>query len=189
MDLDVAANELYVADGYGNKRVAVLDATTGAVKRYWGAYGVKTIDDKDAPNYDPKSKNFSSPVHCVALAKSGLVYVCDRSNNRVQVFQKDGAFVREFAFEPATRGSGSTWDITFSPRDPAQTYAIMADGTNNQIVVWRVADGQVVSRFGRAGHNAGQFNWVHHVEIDSAGDLYTGEVDVGKRMQKWTAAQ
>lgn len=189
MELDVQANELYVADGYGNKRVAVIDATTGVVKRYWGAYGQKPVDDANAPKFDPKSKNFSSPVHCVALAKSGLVYVCDRSNNRVQVFKKDGTFVKEFAFEPATRGSGSTWDLTFSPRDREQKFVIMADGTNNQVVVWRAEDGQVVKRFGRAGHNAGQFSWLHHLEIDSSGDLYTGEVDVGKRMQKWKLAR
>jgi DNA-binding beta-propeller fold protein YncE len=186
MDYDPATNEIYVADGYGNKRVAVVDADTGKIKRIWGAYGQNPIDDKSLPADNPKSANFGNPVHCITLAKNGMVYVCDRTNDRVQVFTKDGKFVKEYAFEPETLGPGSTWGITFSSQDPDQKYAIMTDGTNNQIVVWRVADGQIVGRFGRAGHNAGQFSWVHYAKTDSKGNLYSGEVDVGKRMQKWT---
>ena len=132
-----------------------------------------------------KSANFGNPVHCVTLAKDGMVYVCDRTNNRIQIFTKQGKFVKEYAFEPETASAGSTWGITFSTQDPEQKYAIMTDGTNNQIVIWRVADGQVVGRFGRGGHNAGQFSWVHYAKTDSEGNLYSGEVDVGKRMQKW----
>ncbi len=90
-----------------------------------------------------------------------MVYVCDRTNNRVQIFTKAGKFAREYGFEPETTSAGSTWGITFSTQDPDQKHAIMTDGTNNQIVIWRVADGQVVGRFGRGGHNAGQFSWVH----------------------------
>ena len=189
MDYDEAANEIYVSDGYGNKRVAVVDADTGEIKRYWGAYGQNPVDDTNLPVDNPTSKNFASPVHCVTLAKDGLVYVCDRANDRVQIFHKDGTFVKEFAFETETLGPGSTWGLAFSPLDPDQKYAIMTDGTNNQIVIWRVADGKIVGRFGRAGHNAGQFNWVHYAKTDSAGNLYSGEVDVGKRMQKWVPAQ
>jgi len=186
MDYDAAANEIYVADGYGNKRVAVLDADTGKVKRYWGAYGQNPVDDTTLPATNPKSKNFGSPVHCVTLAKNGDVYVCDRTNNRVQVFNHEGKFQREFAFEPETLGPGSTWGIAFSSLDPDQKYAIMTDGTNNQIVIWKVSDGTVVGRFGHAGHQAGQFSWVHYAKTDSKGNLYSGEVDVGKRVQKWT---
>ena len=188
MDYDPATNEIFVADGYGNKRVAVVDADSGKIKRYWGAYGQNPVDDTTLAVDNPKSKNFGSPVHCVTIAKNGDVYVCDRTNDRVQVFSKDGKFLREFAFEPETLGPGSTWGIAFSSLDPDQKYAIMTDGTNNQIVIWRVADGQVVGRFGRAGHNAGQFSWVHYAKTDSKGNLYSGEVDVGKRMQKWTPA-
>ncbi len=189
MDYDPATNEIYVADGYGNKRLAVIDADTGKVKRFWGAYGQNPVDDTDMPSYNPKSKNFASPVHCAMIAKNGEVYVCDRQNDRVQIFTKEGKFLREYTFEPETRGPGSTWGITFSSQDPEQKYAIMTDGTNNQIVVWRVSDGQVVGRFGRAGHQVGQFSWVHYAKTDSKGNLYTGEVDVGKRMQKWTPVQ
>jgi len=184
MDFDDAANEIYVADGYGNKRIAVVDADTGKIKRIWGAYG-NPPSDMNLPTFNPKSANFGNPVHCVTLAKDGMVYVCDRTNDRVQVFTKQGKFVKEYAFAPETQGPGSTWGITFSTQDPDQKYAIMTDGTNNQIVVWRVADGQIVGRFGRGGHNAGQFSWVHYAKTDSDGNLYSGEVDVGKRMQKW----
>ena len=184
LDYDPQANEIYVADGYGNHRVAVFDAETGEIKRIWGAYG-NPPSDMNLPTFNPKSANFGNPVHCVTLAKDGMVYVCDRTNDRVQVFTKQGKFVKEYAFAPETQGPGSTWGITFSTQDPDQKYAIMTDGTNNQIVVWRVADGQIVGRFGRGGHNAGQFSWVHYAKTDSDGNLYSGEVDVGKRMQKW----
>ena len=96
------ANEIYAADGYGNHRVAVFDADTGAIKRIWGAYG-KPPTDENLPAYNPDSPQFANPVHCIALAKDGLVYVCDRTNNRVQVFHKDGSFVRQFVFDPKTQ--------------------------------------------------------------------------------------
>ncbi len=185
MDYDEEANEIYVADGYGNKRVAVVNADTGEIVRHWGAYGQNPVDDTTLPSYTPDSANFASPVHCVVLANDDMVYVCDRPNNRVQVFQKDGTFVKQFVFEPDTRGPGSAWGLTFSSLDPNQEYLIMTDGTNNQIVIWRVADGEVVNRFGHGGHQAGQFSWVHYAKTDSLGNLYSGEVDVGKRMQRW----
>ena len=87
LELDAKANEIYAADGYGNHRVAVLDADTGEIKRIWGAYGKPPTDD-DLPAYNPDSPQFANPVHCIALAKDGLVFVCDRTNNRVQVFHK-----------------------------------------------------------------------------------------------------
>jgi hypothetical protein len=186
MDYDEEANEIYIADGYGNKRVAVVNADTGEIVRYWGAYGQNPVDDTSLPPHNPTSPNFASPVHCILVADSGLVYVCDRQNNRVQVFQKDGTFVEEFAFETDTRGSGSAWGLAFSALDENQEYAIMTDGVNAQIVIWRVSDGEVVNRFGRAGHNVGEFVYVHYAKTDSLGNLYSGEVDVGKRMQRWT---
>src|SRR6185437_7998282 len=117
--LDAAANEIYAADGYGNHRVAVLDADTGAIKRIWGAYG-KPPTDQDLPKYNPDSPQFGNPVHCIGLAHDGLVYVCDRTNNRIQVFHKDGSYVRQFVFDAKTQGSGSTWGMAFSPLDKTQ---------------------------------------------------------------------
>ena len=186
MEVDAAANELYVADGYGNRRVIVFDATTGAYKRHWGAYGSRPDDAKTT--YDPAappSKQFGSPVHCVRLAKDGRVYVCDRENNRIQVFRKSGEFVREFFLAKQTRLIGSVWDMVLSP-DPAQTYMYVADGANNQVHVLLRETGAEVSTFGRNGRMAGQFHWVHNIAIDSKGNIYTAEVDTGKRLQRFT---
>ena len=185
---DVVANEVYAADGYGNHRVAVLDADTGAIKRIWGAYG-KPPTDQNLPKYNPDSPQFANPVHCIGLAHDGLVYVCDRSNNRIQVFHKDGTFVRQFVFDPKTQGSGSTWGMAFSPLDKEQSYFMLLDGTNNVMEAVRRADGAVVGTFGGPGRNAGQFHWVHAGAFDSLGNFYTGEVDTGKRLQKWVLVQ
>ena len=118
--VDPKANEVYVADGYGNKRVAVIDADTGKFKRYWGAYGNKP-DDTNLGPYDPKAppaQQFRSPVHCAELSHDGLLYVCDRPNDRIQVFKPDGTFVKEVFIAKNTLGDGSVWDIAFS-KDPA----------------------------------------------------------------------
>ena len=107
--VDPKANEAYIADGYGNRRVAVIDADTGKFKRYWGAYGHKP-DDTDLGKYDPEAPpapQFRTPVHCAELASDGLVYVCDRPNDRIQVFQKDGTFVKEAFIAKKTLGDGS----------------------------------------------------------------------------------
>ena len=184
--IDKAANEVYIADGYGNRRVIVFDATTGAYKRHWGAYGNPPNDDKQPP-YDPKvpvSQQFGNPVHCVKVANDGLVYVCDRTNNRIQVFKKDGTFVKEWFYEKNTLANGAVWDVVIWP-DPKQSYLLSADGANNEIRVLKRDDGTVVGTFGRSGRNAGQFHWVHAVAIDSKGNVYTGEVDTGKRIQKF----
>jgi hypothetical protein len=188
LQLDAKANEIYAADGYGNHRVAVLDADTGAIKRIWGAYGKPPTDD-NLPNYNSDSPQFANPVHCIALAKDGLVYVCDRSNNRVQVFHKDGTFVRQYVFDPNTRGPGSVWGLAFSPLDRKQNYFVIIDGTNNMLETVRVRDGTVVGTFGRPGRETGEFHWVHAAAFDSRGNLYTGEVDTGKRLQKWVPAE
>jgi len=120
--VDPASNEVYVADGLGNHRVVVFDAETGAYKRHWGAYGEKP-DDANAGAYDPNAapaKQFRA-VSCAAAAKDGSVYVCDRQNDRIQVFQKDGKFVREAFVSKTTLGDGSVWDIAFSS-DPQQRF-------------------------------------------------------------------
>ena len=184
--IDKAANEIYVADGYGNHRVIVFDATTGAYKRHWGAYGNTPNDDKQAA-YDPKApppQQFANPVHCVKLAKDGLVYVCDRINNRIQVFKKDGSFVKEWFYEKNTLGNGAVWDIAIWP-DAAQSYLLSADGENNEIRVLKRDDGSVVGTLGRSGRQAGQFHWIHAMTVDAKGNIYTAEVDTGKRAQKF----
>jgi DNA-binding beta-propeller fold protein YncE len=183
MDLDEAANELYVADGYGNRRVIVFDASTGKYKRHWGAYG-KRPDDAKTPDYNPESPQFGMPVHCVRLTKDNLVYVCDRMNNRIQVFKKSGEFIRQFVYEPTTQGSGSVWDLVPS-EDPSQRYLLVADGTNNEVRITLRETGEVVGTFGRPGRQAGDFHWVHNIAIDSQGSVYTSEVDTGKRAQRF----
>ena len=187
MEFDAATNELYVADGYGNRRVIVFDASSGAYKRHWGAYG-KRPDDAKLPDFNPESPQFANPVHCVRLAKDGLVYVCDRMNNRVQVFRKNGDYVRQFVFDPATRGSGSAWDLVLS-EDAAQRYMLIADGTNNEVRIVLRESGEVLGSFGRPGRQAGDFHWVHNIAIDSHGSVYTSEVDTGKRAQRFRRVQ
>lgn len=190
VEVDAAANEVYVADGYHNRRVIVFDATTGAYKRHWGAYGrAPTTTERpetrrNAPPNDAQLQHFGTPVHCVKLARDGLVYVCDRLNNRVQVFRKDGSFVQEFRVAPQTLSNGSVWDIVLS-RDAQQRWLHLADGRNNQVLTLDRATGQIVDTVGRPGRYAGEFHWVHDLAIDSRGNLYAGEVDTGKRVQKF----
>jgi hypothetical protein len=186
---DAAANEVYVADGYGNHRIIVFDSDTGAYKRHWGAYGKRPVDEpsQEALSYDPArppSQSFNNPVHCVKIADDDLVYVCDRSNDRIQVFRKDGSFVREWVQMKDTRGSGSIWDLYVWP-DKEQSHLVVVDGENNEARVMRRSDGEVVTTFGRNGRNAGQFHWVHNIAIDSKGNVFTSEVDTGKRVQKF----
>jgi DNA-binding beta-propeller fold protein YncE len=184
--VDESTDELYIADGYKNKRVIVFDAKTGQYRRHWGAYGA-TPDDADLGAYDPnapRAKQFRNPVHCVRIARDGLVYVCDRVNDRIQVFHKDGSFVKEFVLEPATRWVGSVWDIVLS-EDAEQKYLFVTDGTNNEIHIVLRESGEELASFGHQGRGAGQFHWVHTMAIDSKGNLYTGDVDTGKRVQKF----
>ncbi len=203
IDVDDAAREVYIADGYLNDRVVVYDADTGAFKRGWGAYGMPLSQISNAqegaaaaegapaigpiPPYragDPPDPQFRSPVHGVRLSTDGLVYVCDRQNDRIQVFTTQGRFVKEFFLRPATLGNGSTWTLTFS-HDAEQRYLLVADGEDNAVFVLRRSDGAVVSHFGHSGRNAGQFHWVHQIAMDAEGNVYTGEVDTGKRIQKF----
>jgi hypothetical protein len=183
--IDKEANELFVADGYGNRRIIVFDATTLAYKRHWGGYG-KPPNDEAQPPYDPNEPpqaQFRNPVHCIKIAADGLVYVCDRSQNRIQVFRKDGTFVKEWFYEKNSRGDGAVFDLAIWP-DPKQTYLLNADGTNNEIRVIRRDDGSVVGTFGHSGRNAGQFALLHVMAVDAKGNVYTGEVE-GKRIQKF----
>jgi DNA-binding beta-propeller fold protein YncE len=186
ISIDDAANEAYVSDGYGNHRVAVLDMDTGKIKRYWGAYGNKP-DDTPLGNYNPEAplaQQFRNPVHCAEPSKDGMVYVCDRPNDRIQVFTKDGKFVKETQVAKNTRGDGSVWDIAFS-KDAAQKYFYLADGANEKIRVFdRLALTELTS-FGDGGRQPGQFYAVHSIATDSKGNVYTTETYRGQRLQKF----
>jgi DNA-binding beta-propeller fold protein YncE len=184
--VDPTANEAYLADGYLNKRVAVIDADTGALKRYWGAYGNKP-DDTDLGPYKPDAppaQQFRNPVHCADLSNDGFVYVCDRVNNRLQVFQKDGKFVKETFIARNTLGAGAAWDLAFS-RDPQQTYLYVADGLNMRVHVLRRDTLEELTTFGDGGRQPGQFFGVHSIATDSQGNIYTTETYEGKRVQKF----
>ncbi|HKX42621.1 MAG TPA: hypothetical protein VJO99_15805 [Burkholderiaceae bacterium] len=190
VEVDVEAREVYVADGYSNRRIIVFDSETGAYKRHWGAYGKPPVDyekpnvRRTVPPTAAQREHFGNPVHCVRLARDGLVYVCDRLNNRVQVFRRDGTYVKEFVVEPQTAGNGSVWDLLLS-RDPAQRWLFLVDGRNNQVLTLLRDTGEPQATLGRPGRYAGEFHWVHDAAIDSRGDLYTGEVDTGKRVQRF----
>ena len=186
LNVDLAAREVYVADGYGNRRVIVFDSETGAYKRHWGAYG-KTPSDAATPPYDPAappSQQFGRPVHCVRPAKDGLVYVCDRTNDRLQIFRKDGTFVSETFFEKETRLNGSVSEVAFS-QDAGQRFLYMVDGVNNELRVVERSSLATLARIGRPGRYAGQFHVVHNVTVDQQGNVYTTEVNTGQRVQKF----
>ncbi|MEJ2203171.1 MAG: hypothetical protein P8170_03595 [Gemmatimonadota bacterium] len=186
ISFDPAANEAYVADGYGNRRVAVIDMDSGALKRYWGAYGNEPSDE-DLGRYDPDdppAQQFRNPVHCAEPSHDGLVYVCDRPNDRIQVFRKDGTFVDEVVIAPRTLGDGSTWDIAFS-RDSAQTFMYVADGKNMKVYIILRESLEVLTSFGDGGRQPGQFFAVHSIATDSQGNIYTTETYEGKRVQKF----
>ncbi len=184
--VDPKTNEAYVADGYGNKRVVVIDGDTGKFKRYWGAYGQKP-DDTNLGPYDPNAppaKQFRTPVHCADLSNDGLVYVCDRPNDRLQVFKADGTFVKEVIVAPKTLGDGSTWDVAFS-KDPQQKYMYVADGKNEKIYVMDRQSLEILTTFGDGGRQPGQFFAVHSIATDSKGNIFTTETYEGRRLQKF----
>ncbi len=184
--VDPKTNELYVADGYGNRRVIVYDADTGKYKRHWGAYGNKP-DDTQLPPYnpsDPPSQQFRTPVHAVALSNDGLLYACDRTNDRIQVFKTDGTFVKEVFVEKNTLGDGSTFDVALS-RDPEQKYLYVCDGSNMKIHILQRDTLEVLTSFGDGGRQPGQFYAPHSIATDSKGNIYTTETYRGQRVQKF----
>jgi DNA-binding beta-propeller fold protein YncE len=184
--LDEPGNEAYVADGYGNHRVAVIDMDSGKIKRYWGAYG-KPPDDTPLGRYNPSApvaQQFRTPVHCAELSKDGLVYVCDRPNDRIQAFTKEGKFVKETFVEKNTLGDGAVWDIAFS-RDAQQKYLYLADGANEKVHIFDRQSMTELTSFGDGGRQPGQFYAVHSIATDSKGNLYTTETYEGKRLQKF----
>ena len=183
---DASANEAYIADGYANKRVAVLDADSGEFKRYWGAYGNKP-DDADLGRYDPDAplaQQFRNPVHCAEPSNQGLVYVCDRANDRIQVFKSNGEFVKERRIAPKTLGDGSVWDIAFS-KDKMQKFMYVADGKNMKVYILDRESLEILTSFGDGGRQPGQFFAVHSIATDSKGNIFTTETYEGKRVQKF----
>lgn len=184
--VDTSSNEVYVADGYLNRRVIVFDSETGEYKRHWGAYGERP-DDSPLPAYTPNSatiRQYRGPVHSVLLGPDNQVYVSDRGSNRLQVFDRDGTFIREAILSPATLGNGSVWDIEASPYDN-QGWLFVVDGRNMTVRIVDRETLEIVGSIGRGGHQAGQFDWVHNIAIDSRGDIYTAEVNDGRRVQKF----
>jgi len=204
-DLDEDAHEIYITDGSRNKRVLVFDMDTGAFKRGWGGHGVplSEIDNDPTPPYDisgppPDQMQFAPALHCVHLSKDGLVYICERGSDRIQVFTKQGKFVTSYFVHPSTQARGpncggpfakvppcgTVFNMTFS-HDPQQKYLLVADGTNNMVWILDRKDGTVMGSFGGNGHYAGNLHWIDTIGMDSKGNVYTGEVEDGKRIQKF----
>ena len=195
---DSAANEVFIADG-GNRRIVVFDADKGTYKRHWFAYGEKAAGAAPGP-YDPNAgpaKSFRD-VTCVEIARDGMVYVCDKSSNRIQVFDKTGKFVKEGFIAKNTLGgivtgsfgaplnaAGAVWDVAFS-NDPQQRFLFVADGQNKKVRVVNRDTLTEVGAFGSGGRYPGQFLAVAAVATDAQGNVYTGELHHGKRVQKFT---
>jgi DNA-binding beta-propeller fold protein YncE len=184
--VDPKTNEIIVADGYGKRRVVVYDADTGKYKRHWGAYGNKPDDANSGPYKPdgPAPQQFRNPVHCAQLSNDGLLYVCDRANDRIQVFKPDGTFVKEMFIEKATLGSGSAWEIAFS-KDPQQKFIYLADGENDRIHILDRQSLEILTTFGEGGRQPGEFYGVHSIATDSKGNIFTTETYRGQRVQKF----
>ena len=194
-------NELFVADGYGNKRIIVFDAGTGAFKRMWGAFGAMPIDDPPAPAGSPEqpmgpdgASQFVPPVHAVKVSTDGLVYVADRGGRRVQIFTIAGKFVNQVFIGRECHapdcGNGQTAaGIAFSP-DPEQRYLYVANRSQAQIMIFNRRTLEFLDSFGSWGSGKGQFGTLHHLSVDSKGNLYTAEVTPlkpeNRRVQKFT---
>jgi DNA-binding beta-propeller fold protein YncE len=183
--VDDATGELYVADT-GNRRVVVFDAGTGAYKRHWGAYGEAPDPAATLADYDPAAEPARQFRHvsCVEIGPDDMVYVCDRTSNRLQVFQKDGTFVKEAVVPSEAPGGGAVWDVAFG-----DGIVVVADGHNHTV---HVLDADTLERevsVGAAGRWPGTFYAVGSVAVDSQGNLYTGEAAEGKRVQKFMRRQ
>src|SRR5262249_3756177 len=176
-------------------RVVVIDADTGAFKRLWGPYGVPIPPDvpRDKlpgvgkPFYDPAappSKLFGDSVHCVEVSRDGLVYVCDRANDRIQVFKRDGTFVKEGFVAKQTRGFGSVMDVAFSP-DPQQRFMYVADGANHHVWILNRDTLETLGSFAHGGRYGGELGTAHVIASDPKGNVYVGETVVRDRIQRF----
>jgi DNA-binding beta-propeller fold protein YncE len=195
--VDAAAQEVFIADS-GNRRVVVFDSESGTYKRHWFAYGEK-MPGAAPPVYAPGEtppRSFRE-ITCIDIARDGLVYVCDRSSNRIQVFRKDGTFVKEAVVSKTTGGAvvsgqfgvvsseGAVWDLAFS-NDGAQRYVFVADGHDKKIIVLSRDTLAQVGTIGSGGRYPGQFLAIGSIATDAQGNIYTGEQHHGKRVQKFT---
>jgi len=181
--VDAETNELFVVDGYTNRRVIVLDGETGAYLRHWGAYGERPDDSvrRGPPaSLDDLPEQFNL-VHGISGSNDGLIYVADRSNSRIQVFTRDGGFVRERLLRP---GAGGAFGVAFSP-DAAQEFLYVADGTEHKIWILRRADLEVLGSVGREGAGPGEMQRPHNLSVDARGNLYVAEADPGWRVQRF----
>ncbi len=184
-------NELFVADGYGNRRIIVFDAATGKYKRHWGAYGKRPDDTFKFPEraqflQGPPPPSFNTPVHAVLVTNDDTVYVADRSNNRLQIFKPDGTFVKEVFIARGTLQNEGTVHAFGTSTDPAQRFLYIVDGSNKVIRIFnRQTMEQVGSVGGHAGHNAREFFHAHSFATDSKGNLFIGEVNNGMRYYKY----
>lgn len=180
--VDPANGDVYVADGYGNRRVAVFDRQ-GQFLRQWGRQATQEEIEKGAGGV------FAQVVHCIAMSRAGLLYVCDRQGDRVQVFDKTGAFVRNIWIRTGTPKlpdpRGTAWGVAFS-RDPDQRYMYVMNGRNEQVHVLDHASGKILSSFGRPGHWLGNFTHGHALTVDASGNIYVAETDTGRRVQKFS---
>jgi hypothetical protein len=186
IDVLASTNEVFVADGYANRRIIVFDADTGAYKRHWGAYGKKPDDSVPRTRvYDGPGPEQFNTVHGIRISNDGLVYVGDRVNNRIQVFRPDGTFVKEGFIERKTSGvEGTAFDIAFS-NDKAQRYLYVPDGTNKRVQILDRQSLTVLGFFGgEGGHGVGQFFHIHSIATDSKGNVYLGE-SAGMRALRW----
>ena len=180
-------NELFVADGYGNRRVIVFDAESGAYKRHWGAYGNRPDDAAPFTRvYDGPGPQQFNTVHGLGISNDGIVYVGDRVNNRIQSFRLDGTYLDEVFIERQTKGPfGTGFDVAFSPDE--QRYVYVPDGTNKKVQIVERETMRLVGYFGGfGGHGVGEFSHIHSIATDSAGNVYLGEVDTGRRAYRWT---
>ena len=181
--IDPGNGDIYVADGYGNRRVAVFDKT-GKFLRQWGRQATEQETRDGAPGA------FAQLVHCIALGNDGLLYVCDRQGDRVQVFDKMGNFKRNIWIRTGTATlpdpRGTAWWVAFSI-DPEQKFMYVMNGRNEQVHILDHASGKILSSFGRPGHQLGSFIHGHTIAFDSKGNLYVAETDNGRRIQKFKA--
>ena len=203
--LDESQNEIYIIN---QKRVVIYDMTTGAFKRGWGGHGMplSEVSNDPSPKYKwtggppTEEKNLAPDLHFVEITKDRKVYVGERGQDRIEVFTTDGKFLQEFYVSPNTPSQraedcgglyskdfppcGTTYKLAIS-RDPQQKYMYVADGTNDVVWILDRATGKTIGHFGRNGTYAGQFHWINAIVIDSKGNIYTGEVEENKRIQKF----